>query len=132
VINADYKSMRPLQLIIPNDSVVQSPHVSPVIRLLTSASLNFNVMSELNHLILSHSSGGSQDCKYFAAPIASWMLSKKMRNFCGTWSAGVQPVGTRNARSMYDEREYLIFQTQILIFGQSVDIWMIKRFSERI
>jgi hypothetical protein len=62
-------------------------------------------------------------------------FQQKAVGLISTWyipaSPGFQPVGTRNAKSACDEREYLILRAHILIFGQSVEMWTLKRLSER-
>jgi hypothetical protein len=71
-------------------------------------------------------------CRVFAAAIVSWILSKNMRNFGGIGSLLLQPSGMRNAKSWYDESEYLIFRTHSLMLERSIDVLMVTRFSERI
>jgi hypothetical protein len=71
-------------------------------------------------------------CRVFAAAIVSWILSKNMRNFGGIGSLLLQPSGMRNAKSWYDESEYLIFRTHSLTLERSIDVLMVTRFSERI
>ena len=86
-------------LTIPNESVVHSPQVSPEISCASSSSLKVLVISELSHFILSCNSGGKRLHSKLAAPIASEISSKKIRNFGGGRSPPFQPEGIKIARS---------------------------------
>jgi len=106
---------------MPNEVVVQRPHVLPLIIFSSSLSLNIVDMSALNHLILSLSSGGRRRRRTVTALIESGILSKNMRNLGGGGSPTLNPGGIRNMRSAKLPSTYLIFLTPILTFGRSLD-----------
>jgi hypothetical protein len=97
------------------------PQRSPFLNASNSSSRYQGVIVEWNHLIFSHSAGGSRVRRYLIAASASFVLSKKTRNLFGGSSPCLKLSGMRKARLVYELTVYLISWTTRWIFGWSLE-----------